>query len=271
MIKYNIKLMKAIGILGCGWLGYPLAEHLLKLNFSIKGTSTTIKKLEHLKNVGINSFYIDLQKLEINNIISFLADLDLLIITIPPNRMEEQPTYKKNFETLIPFIKAAKIKKVIMMSSVSVYAPNKELINEESTNFSLEPTAKQILDAENTLLNESDFTTCIFRLGGLFGKNRRPINYIVQRGILENPELPINMIEIRDIIQFTSAIIEENFEENCIYNIVSPHYKSRLDYYTKQAEELNLILPPLGENDWAQAKKISGNKIAMQTNLPYIY
>lgn len=263
--------MKTIGILGCGWLGTPLAQHLPQLKYTIKGTSTSIEKVSDLIKLGIETFQINLQQLDELLLSNFLSDLELLILTIPPNRMEEQPTYKKNFEALIPFIKAAGIKKVIMMSSISVYAPNTELINEETTIFSSESTSKQILDAENTLLNDPDFTTCILRLGGLFGEDRRPIRYIVQRGILDNPELPINMIELRDIIQYTSALIQADFEENCIYNIVSPHYKSRLDYYTKQAEELNLILPPLGENDWTQAKKISGNKIAIQTNLPYLY
>ncbi len=271
MIKYNIKLMKTIGILGCGWLGYPLAEYLLKLNFSLKGTSTTKEKLDNLQKTGITSFYIDLQQLNIATLNSFLANLDVLIITIPPNRMEKEPTYKKNFETLIPFIKNADIKKVIMMSSVSVYAANTKLINEETTAFSTDPTSKQILEAENTLLNQKDFATCVLRLGGLFGNDRRPIRYIAQRGILDNPELPINMIELRDIIQFTSAIIEENFEENCIYNIVSPHYKSRLDYYTKEADKLGIALPPLGDNNWIQAKQISGNKIVQKTNLSYQY
>ncbi len=36
--------MKSIGILGCGWLGFPLAKFLKKKNYSIKVSSTNKDK-----------------------------------------------------------------------------------------------------------------------------------------------------------------------------------------------------------------------------------
>lgn len=270
MIIFNAK-MKTIGVLGCGWLGLPLAKHLIAQNFIVKGSTTHQNKIDSLSKLGIESFLIDVFSLEERAFMNFLSSLDMLIITIPPNRLETEPTYQKLFNKIIPFIKTAKIRRVIMMSSVSVYEPNKEIISEKTTLLSEEKIARQIIAAENSLLNESSFSTCILRLGGLFGNDRRPIKYIVQKGSLENPDLPINMIELRDIIQFTSAIVQNNFEDNCVYNIVSPNYTSRLDYYTKQANELNIQLPPLGKNDWSKAKKISGDKITKDTLLAYRY
>jgi hypothetical protein len=79
------------------------------------------------------------------------------------------------------------------------------------------------------------------------------------------------MIHLADIISFTTAIIQNGFQSDCIYNIVSPKYKSRLDYYTQQANENNLDLPPLGINDWEMARKVSGNKIAVYTGKDYQY
>ena len=156
-----------------------------------------------------------------------------------------------------------------MMSSVSVYAPQKEEITEDNQLFSTEPTAVQIREAEDVLLNEAGINTCILRLGGLFSEDRRPVDYIVRREILDNPELPINMIHLDDIITLSSAIIDKGFSGNHIYNIVSPKYTSRLDYYTQEAEKHKLTLPPLGENNSDFHKKISGNKIAEVTNLSY--
>ncbi|WP_321539617.1 NAD(P)-binding domain-containing protein [Flavobacterium piscinae] len=48
--------MKQISILGCGWLGMPLAKHLLQKGYSIKGSTTTETKLELLQNEGITPF-----------------------------------------------------------------------------------------------------------------------------------------------------------------------------------------------------------------------
>jgi 3-hydroxyisobutyrate dehydrogenase-like beta-hydroxyacid dehydrogenase len=32
---------KSISILGCGWLGVPLAKHLIQKGFSVKGSVTS--------------------------------------------------------------------------------------------------------------------------------------------------------------------------------------------------------------------------------------
>ena len=47
--------MHKIGILGCGWLGFPLAEILIKKGFDVKGTSTSLEKVEQLNKIGVKS------------------------------------------------------------------------------------------------------------------------------------------------------------------------------------------------------------------------
>ena len=39
---------ETITILGCGWLGLPLAQTLVKEGYSVKGSTTTEDKLEVL-------------------------------------------------------------------------------------------------------------------------------------------------------------------------------------------------------------------------------
>ena len=38
-----------IGIIGCGWLGLPLAKEFVSNNYKVKGSTTTKEKLEILK------------------------------------------------------------------------------------------------------------------------------------------------------------------------------------------------------------------------------
>ena len=52
--------MTKISILGCGWLGLPLAKALLKKKFHVNGSTTTVEKLDVLKDEGINPFLIDI-------------------------------------------------------------------------------------------------------------------------------------------------------------------------------------------------------------------
>ena len=52
--------MTKISILGCGWLGFPLAKALLEKGFSVNGSTTSTEKLLSLKNAGISPFLIEL-------------------------------------------------------------------------------------------------------------------------------------------------------------------------------------------------------------------
>ncbi len=51
-----------ISILGCGWLGVPLAESLIKKGFSIKGSTTSEEKIEILTKKGIEAFLISIRQ-----------------------------------------------------------------------------------------------------------------------------------------------------------------------------------------------------------------
>ncbi|MGB5275232.1 MAG: NAD(P)-binding domain-containing protein [Flavobacteriaceae bacterium] len=51
---------KRIGILGCGWLGLPLAESLLKKGYRIHGSTTSEEKIEMLQHKGIDAFLVSL-------------------------------------------------------------------------------------------------------------------------------------------------------------------------------------------------------------------
>jgi len=262
--------MKTIGILGCGWLGLHLSHYLLAKQYSIKGSTTSETKLPELQAAGIIPYLVNLQDIQEEQIHSFLTNLDVVVITIPPTRGEESDLYQQSFERLVPYLNQHGIKNVIMMSSVSVYAPQEQEVTEDSNFYSNDPTSKQILAAEKVLLQAPGLTTYILRLGGLFGPDRKPVRYIVNRGMLDNPELPVNMIHLRDILQFTAALLAQEFTATNVFNFVSPMYSNRLDYYTQEAEELGLTLPPLGENDWTTFRKISGAKIVKYTGLDYL-
>ena len=71
--------MKIISILGCGWLGKPLAISLISKGFLVKGSTTSDKKLKVLSSDNIIPFLIDISQEEINK--DFLNS-EVLIIAI---------------------------------------------------------------------------------------------------------------------------------------------------------------------------------------------
>ena len=49
-----------ISILGCGWLGLPLAESLIKDGHEVKGSTRDPEKLGQIREQGINPFLLEL-------------------------------------------------------------------------------------------------------------------------------------------------------------------------------------------------------------------
>jgi nucleoside-diphosphate-sugar epimerase len=262
--------MNKISILGCGWLGLPLAKSLLSKGHEIKGSTTSESKLEVLKNTGISPFQIQLEEYQIiGNIEDFLNETDVLVIDIPPGLRRvilssEEMTFVNKIKTLIPFIGKSGIQKVIFVSSTSVYGdcfPIVEITEETKPNPDTE-SGKQLVIAETFLQSNSCFKTTVIRFGGLLGEDRHPIKFLAGRTNVENPDAPVNLIQREDCIGIIEKILKQVQYDNWgeIFNAVAPQHPSRKEYYCKKAQILNLPLPTFTEHSESKGKIISSKK-----------
>lgn len=270
---------KIISILGCGWLGLPLAKSLLAKGYEVKGSTTSVSKLEVLKNAGISPFQIQLEENQIiGNMEDFLNETDVLIVDIPPGLRGDFATsnemaFVNKVKTLIPFIEKSGIPKVIFVSSTSVYDDAFPIVTfTEATppNPSSE-SGKQLVIAETLLQSNPYFKTTIIRFGGLIGADRHPIKFLAGRENVENPEAPVNLIEREDCIKIIEKILNQvqNANWNETFNAVAPNHPKRIDYYHKKALEMNLKVPTFVKDSISKGKIISSQKL--QTILDYSF
>ena len=279
----NKLLMKTtnISILGCGWLGLPLAKSLLSKSCEVKGSTTSENKLDVLENSGISPFQIQLEAHQIiGNIEDFLKETDVLVIDIPPGLRREisssqEMTFVNKIKTLIPFIEKSGVQKVIFVSSTSVYGDNfpiVELTEETQPNPDTE-SGKQLVIAETLLQSNAHFKTTVIRFGGLLDDDRHPVKFLAGRTNVENPEAPVNMIEREDCIGIIEKALDfardDNWEWNQTFNAVAPQHPTRKAYYHKKAEILNLPLPTFAEDSESKGKIISSEKV--ETILGYSF
>ena len=185
--------MKQISILGCGWLGLPLAKSLLDIGYCIKGSTTSSDKISVLKNTGITPFNINLTEDKIEGEIDlFLVNSEILIIDIPPKLRRDSKdtsialsmTFVDKIQTLMPFIEKSSIEKVLFISSTSVYADdtsNALSVTEETKPLPDSESGKQLLVSERLLKSNPNFKTTIIRFGGLIGVDRHPIIFLAGR------------------------------------------------------------------------------------------
>lgn len=259
--------MKQISILGCGWLGFPLAKALLIKGFSVKGSTTSEGKLHTLKLLGIEPFLVSLDSKSINgDVEDFLSGSETLIIDIPPqlsrknNDSSAEKIFVEKIKNLIPHIEKSDVNNVLFVSSTSVYGELVGTITEEMLPKPETESGKQLLEVEKLLQNNSNFKTTILRFGGLIGEDRNPIKFLAGKENLENPETPINFIHQEDCIGIIIKIITtDSWDE--IYNGVSPFHPTRETYYSQKATELKLALPKFDYSKASVNKLILGDKI----------
>ena len=124
-----------IGVIGCGWLGFPLAVSLLDEGYVVHGTTTNSEKLEALAEAGILPFKIALSEEEIlGDIAGLLNDLDVLVINVPPKlRRQPHANYVAKIKHLHTAMQKAKVPHSIFVSSISIYGNHPDDITEGTT------------------------------------------------------------------------------------------------------------------------------------------
>ena len=262
--------MKQISILGCGWLGMPLAKLLLEKGFSVNGSTTSLEKISALESNGIQPFQIELSETEIKGEIdSFLKNSEILIIDIPPKlRSISSENFIKKIQNLVPFIEKAKIEKIIFISSTSVYGDYNSVVTEATKPNPDSESGKQLLETETVLQSNTNFKTTVIRFGGLIGEDRHPIHFLAGRKNIENPEAAINLIHQKDCIGIIKAVIEQDcFGES--FNAVAPFHPTRKEYYTQKAMELGLLVPEFNENRNSFGKIIDSNLLFSELNYTF--
>ncbi|MBF4492547.1 SDR family oxidoreductase [Flavobacterium sp. MR2016-29] len=269
--------MSKISILGCGWLGLPLAKKLIENGHSVNGSTTSENKLSVLKDAGINPFLVVLESESVSeNIADFLAESEILIIDIPPklrgNNSDSSNSSRKIFvekiQTLIPFIEQSTIKKVLFVSSTSVYGDDNEWVTEKTIPNPETESGKQLLLAEAILQKNKNFETTILRFGGLIGEDRHPVKFLAGKENLENPDAPVNLIHQNDCVRIIEEIINQS-KWNEVFNAVAPFHPTREEYYTQKAKLQNLDLPRFNFEKSNVKKTISSEKVESDLNFQF--
>jgi nucleoside-diphosphate-sugar epimerase len=268
--KITINKMTKISILGCGWLGLPLAKALLEKGFSVRGSTTSVDKLSLLEDSGIEPFLIVLSENKIDgNMTVFFDNSEILVIDIPPKlRGSEKENFVSKIRNVIPFIEKSSIEKVLFISSTSVYNDDNLIITEETVPHPDIESGKQLLQAEQLLQSNEHFKTTVLRFGGLIGEDRHPIKFLAGREDLDNPDAPINLIHREDCIGIILKIIEHNCWDET-FNAVAPFHPSRSAYYTQKAMDLNLALPKFNHENPSIEKTILSDKIENVLNYTF--
>ena len=263
---------KSIAILGCGWLGLPLAVLLKEKGYAVKGSTTSAEKLPLLSSKGIHPFLIKVSAEKISgDIADFLTEVEVLIIDIPPGlRKNPNLEFSGGIKKLSIAIEKAGVKKVLFVSSISVYSETEEftIYSEDTLPNATSRAGKQLISAEKILQENGFFETSVIRFGGLIGAGRHPVKYLAGRKGLANPLGPVNLIHQKDCLRVIDEVVENDiFGE--VYNSVYPLNPSREQYYREKAREANLEEPLFDHSKPSVGKTISVSKVMRELGVEF--
>jgi len=247
--------MGSLSILGSGWLGLPLAKELSN-KYDIKLSTTTDSKVDKLIYKNITSYLIDIDNIS-NNIKSFFNS-DVLIVNIPSKNVE-------SFKKLIEKIKSSPIKKVIFISSTSVYKDCNSYVKEEDTSCYGD---SELLKIEDLFLKLEDIKTTILRFGGLIGYDRNLVKFFQNRTV-SNSKAPLNLIHRDDCIEIIKQIIQKDIYGE-IFNCCASTHPTKVEFYTYCADISNFEVPHF-DDELYHYKIIDNEKLKKVLAYEYIH
>lgn len=240
---------KTIGILGCGWLGLPLAQSLIAEGYAVKGTTTRASKIPDLQAAGIQAFELVLTEDGVTtSITAFLDELDVLIIAIPPGvRANPAANFPKKLSHVLQLVNALSLEQLIFISSTSVFEDTIDFphYNETHPGNATSNNGKQLLTAES-LVRASHHTATIIRPAGLIGADRNPITMLAGKTGLKNPDAPVNLVHRDYLIILITQVLNGSLTAPILHAVSEPH-STRKDYYTAQARLHELEAPTFND------------------------
>lgn len=263
-----------ISILGCGWLGLPLAERLIETGHRVKGSTTAKTKLSSLETQKIEPYLIrldpDLQSEQCEE----FWNSDILVLNIPPGRRNDNVIdfHTVQIKSVIKRLRNSPVRFVVFASSTSVYPKTGGVMEEKDAvpGKATRNSGEALLKAEQLLQKEQRFATTIIRFGGLYGYDRHPANYISEKKDVPHGNAPVNLIHRDDCVNIISEIITGNLRGE-IFNAVSDGHPPKNQYYKIVARQAGVEPPIFQPDSGKDYKVISNRKLKECLNYSFTY
>lgn len=260
-----------ISILGCGWLGLPLAAQLVAEGHKVKGSTTSAEKLAALRALEIEPLWLQLTPEPKGIGWDYLLDCEVLIIAIPP-RLERTGAdfHPAQMRHLLELLKVSPAQQVIYISSTSVYPELNREVKEEDVIQPSQSASPALTEAEQ-LIQTLPQQSLILRCGGLLGYERIPGKYVSGKKDITTGDVPVNYIHRDDAIGVIKAFLHNPSVWNETYNVTAPLHPTRRDVYLASCAPYGYEPPTFltgGKNPY---KIISSQKLQDKLNYQFIY
>ncbi len=261
---------QVVSILGCGWLGLPMAEQLLQNRYSVKGSTTSAEKMHLLRQKGIDAHPLSLNPEPIGNLAALLQT-DTVLIDIPPKAGKLGVAHHpQQVHNLVDALRKSDVKHIIYVSSTSVYPELNRVVIEDDVTTPYASAAPNLVQAEQLvqqLAPERKIT--VLRCAGLMGYDRIPGKYVAGRTV-DSGAVPVNYLHRNDAVAILNILIRQEIAG--VFNAVAPEHPIREAIYRKSCADFGYELPTfITPEKPVPYKVISPEKLTQATNYVFQY
>lgn len=261
---------KTISIIGCGWLGFPLARRLVAESYTVRGSTTSAEKLSLLRSAGIDAYLLHLNPEPVGDLTALLQ-ADILLINVPPKAGKMGDDFHpQQIQYLTEAVRQSSVKHVIYVSSTSIYPEYSRVVTEEDVTSPEQAAAPALLRAEAFVQSLGpERAVTILRCGGLMGYDRIPGKYIAGR-IVDSGAVPVNYLHRDDAVGILLSLISYSQPE--VFNAVAPEHPTREAIYRKSCADFGYELPQfVAPEEPVTYKIVNSDKLIQTINYRFQY
>jgi len=247
-------------ILGCGWVGEEVAKYYVEKGWQVFATCTSEEKKNYLTSLGLNVSIVNFDN-EVS-ISDLPTTFDFVLNSVPASSKNSIEEVAVRFQNVKNYLNSISFQKQIYLSSIGIYPDKDGFYNE---NFSEELNERLLVAEQQISLSSSH----IYRLGGLFGKNRIFAKYFANR-LCTTGDQPANFVHLDDVV----ALIIKGFEaelKDSIYNLVAPEHPSKKEVIIASAAKHNFPIPSNFHPRNSFQKVVDGNRIIEELKYCFKY
>ncbi|AQG82095.1 NAD(P)H-binding protein [Spirosoma montaniterrae] len=263
-------LSKTVSIIGCGWLGLPIAEQLLHEGYTVRGSATSVEKIAVLRQKGIDAHLLTLSPEPVGNL-STLLQAKTLLINIPPKAGKMGSAFHpQQIQQIVTAVRHSPIQHVIYVSSTSIYPEQNRIVTESDVTAPPLSAAPALVEAEQLVQSlESTCTITILRCGGLMGYDRIPGKYVAGRTV-DSGAVPVNYLHRDDAVRIVNSFVA--VPKSGTYNVVAPEHPTREAVYRKSCADFGYELPTfVMPVEPVSYKIISSQKLIQAISYEFMY
>lgn len=250
--------MKKITIIGLGWLGLPLAEHLQKGGWKVVGTKRNVD------DCPIECYKLDLNEQHFPQALSQKLKSQAMVIAVPPSKISEE-AYLNGIQKLVVQAVEHGLKHLIFISSTSVLPQQAGEFDEKSA-ITCHSTTAKLEQWLQVLRIDCD----VLRLAGLVGKQRHPVKYLAGKIGLSGANQPVNLVHLEDCIAAISLLLE-NPKGQRIFHLCAPRHPTREAFYQTVAAQKGLQPLQFLPDNQPLERIILAEKICEELGFQYLY